>query len=346
LPSGQTLNYGYNANNQVTSVTLLGSPNVTIVNNITYDPFGPITGWSWGNATTASRTFDSDGKLTQTTNSGQRTFGYDDAFRITAANDIVDTANSWALGYDILDRLNSATKTGNTIGYTYDANGNRLTQTGSSASTYSISGSSNKLSSTTGVLARSYTYDAVGNTLTSGDTVHTYNNANRMKTGRLASTGTDTNYLYNALGQRIKKSGGTPGAVLFMYDEVGHLVGEYSSTGTLIQETVWLGDIPIATLRPNGGGVDVFYVHTDQLNTPRKVSRPSDNKLRWRWDSTPLAKARRIRIRNPWEASHSISGSRGSILMWRRTSTTTTSETTIRLKAGTFSQTQSACAVA
>jgi len=32
----------------------------------------------------------------------------------------------------------------------------------------------------------------------------------------------------------------------------------------------------------------VFYVHTDQLNTPRVVTRPSDNKQRWRWDATPF----------------------------------------------------------
>lgn len=289
LPSGKTIQYGYNANNQVTSVTLLGSPNVTILNGVTYDPFGPITGWSWGNGTAStSRTFDTDGKLTQITSAGQRTFGNDDAFRITAANDLVDSNKAWTLGYDILDRLNSATKTGTTIGYTYDANGNRLSQTGTSASTYTVSGTSNKLSSTTGALVRSYNYDAVGNTLNSGATVHSFNNANRMKTGRLTG-GSDTTYIYNALGQRVKKSGGaiaTP--IYFVYDEVGHLVGEYDSSGNLIQETVWLGDVPVATLRPNGAAVDVFYVHTDQLNTPRKVSRPSDNQLRWSWDPTPF----------------------------------------------------------
>jgi RHS repeat-associated protein len=290
LPSGSTIQYGYNSNNQVTSVTLAGSPSVTILNNVTYDPFGPITGWDWGNGTAStSRTFDTDGKLTQLASSGQRTFGYDDAFRITAANDIADTSKSWTLGYDILDRLSSATQTGTTIGYTYDANGNRLSQSGTSASTYTVSGTSNQLSSTSGALARSYTYDAVGNTLTSGATVHTYNNANRMKTGKLVGNG-DTTYVYNGLGQRVKKSGGAiTSALYFVYDEAGHLVGEYDSTGALIQETVWLGDIPVATLRPkSGGGVDVFYVHTDQLNSPRKVSRPSDNQLRWKWDPTPF----------------------------------------------------------
>jgi RHS repeat-associated protein len=52
-----------------------------------------------------------------------------------------------------------------------------------------------------------------------------------------------------------------------------------------IQETVWLGDTPVATLRPNGsGGVSLYYVHADHLNTPRLVSDTSNN-VRWRWDS-------------------------------------------------------------
>jgi RHS repeat-associated protein len=287
LPSGTTVLYGYNSNGQVSSVAL-SSPSTTILSNVTYDPFGPITGWTWGNSTTASRTFDADGKLTSLGGQESKTFGYDDAFRITGVTDLADSSKSWTLGYDNLDRLNSGAKTGTTIGYTYDANGNRLSQTGTSASTYTVSGASNRLSSTTGSLSRSYTYDAVGNTLTSGATVHTYNHANRMKASRLVGNG-DTAYEYNALGQRVKKSGGViASAVHFMYDEAGHLVGEYDSSGNLIQETVWLGDMPVATLRPNGGSVDVFYVHSDQLNTPRKVSRPSDNQLRWSWDPTPF----------------------------------------------------------
>ena len=51
---------------------------------------------------------------------------------------------------------------------------------------------------------------------------------------------------------------------------------------------MWLADIPVATLRPNGGGVSLFYVHTDHLNTPRRVSRPSDNVVVWRWESDPF----------------------------------------------------------
>jgi RHS repeat-associated protein len=32
----------------------------------------------------------------------------------------------------------------------------------------------------------------------------------------------------------------------------------------------------------------IYYVHTDHLNTPRRVTRPSDNKLMWSWYSDPF----------------------------------------------------------
>ena len=90
--------------------------------------------------------------------------------------------------------------------------------------------------------------------------------------------------------QRIKISGGVNGTVLYAYDEAGHVLGEYDGTGTLIEETVWLGDTPVATLRPNGSTVLIYYVHSDQLNTPRQVTRPSDNTAMWTWNSDPFGK--------------------------------------------------------
>jgi RHS repeat-associated protein len=296
LPSGKSIQYGYDSNGKVTSVTLLGTPGTTILGNVTYDPFGPITGWTWGNGQTATRTFDADGKLTNishpSTVVGSRALGYDEAFRITSTSDNSNGGPNWTLGYDALDRLNFATRNGTTIGYTYDANGNRLSQTGSSASTYVVSDTSNRLGSSTGALVRTYAYDNAGNVLTSGATTHTYYNNGRMKTARLGSAGATT-YVYNALGQRIKKSGGAiSAAVYFMYDEAGHLVGEYKwSNGApvLVQETVWLGDIPVATLRNVNGAVTVFHVHTDQLNAPRKVTTSATSPvLKWKWDPTPF----------------------------------------------------------
>ena len=117
----------------------------------------------------------------------------------------------------------------------------------------------------------------------------------------------------SALGQRVKKvTGGN--TTYFVYDEAGHLVGEYDGAGALIQETVWLGDIPVATLRPNGGSVAVYYVHTDHLNTPRRISRPSDNVIVWRWDSDPFGTTAASRIRTATRPTSSTNPVPGAVL--------------------------------
>jgi RHS repeat-associated protein len=52
-----------------------------------------------------------------------------------------------------------------------------------------------------------------------------------------------------------------------------------------------MGDVPVATLQPNGTGVSVYYIHTDHLNAPRRITRPADNTIVWRWDSEPFGTA-------------------------------------------------------
>jgi RHS repeat-associated protein len=80
-----------------------------------------------------------------------------------------------------------------------------------------------------------------------------------------------------------------PALTRYVYDASGRLAGEYDGAGRLMQETVWLGDLPVATLRPkaNGvSGVEVFYVGVDHLGTPRVVTRPTDNKVVWSWENS------------------------------------------------------------
>src|SRR6185437_9148862 len=99
------------------------------------------------------------------------------------------------------------------------------------------------------------------------------------------------NLAYDAFGRLVLAAGASANEIL-VYDKVDHLLGEYDTSGNLMQETVWLGDIPVATLRPNAsGGIDIYYVHTDHLATLRAVTRPSDNKIVWQWDSDPFGVA-------------------------------------------------------
>jgi len=283
LPSGNVIGYGYQ-NGRVVSLTLNGS--TTILSNVLYQPFGPTTGWTWGNSTLAVREFDTDGNVIDIDSAGLKSYAYDDAFRITGITDAANSNLNQGYGYDLLDRLTSATGTALNQSWTYDANGNQLTQGGSQASTFTVSSTSNRLNSVSGNLTRTYGYDSAGNPTSDGTVTYTYDDSGRMVSA--TKTGVTTTYSINALGQRIRKTtGGVP--TYFVYDEAGHMLGEYDNSGGLIQETVWLGDIPVATLKPSGSGaINTFYIHTDHLNTPRRISRPSDNVIVWRWDADPF----------------------------------------------------------
>lgn len=251
-PSGQAVSYTYDLAGRVAGVSVNGAP---VLSNVQYEPFGPIGGWTWSNGTLTVRSYDLDQQLTLIDSAGLSSYTYLDDKSIGARSD--DMSSSYAMP--------------------------------SGTTTHTVAPSNNRLLGSTGPLTRTYSYDAAGNMLGNGEATFTYNFANRMSSASRA--GVTATYTYNALGQRVRKTVG-PTTTYFFYDEDGQLLGEYGGSGALVQETVWLGDIPIATLRPNGsGGVDVYYVHTDHQNTPRRISRPSDNVVVWRWDSDPFGAA-------------------------------------------------------
>lgn len=271
-PSGQTITYGY-LHGRLDSIAVNGT---SLLHTVLYEPFGPVRQWTWGNATLAVRTYDEDLNLTQVDSGGDLfTFNYDDAFRLSGVDSASDPAQSWRYGYDNLDRLTGASAPNRVLSWSYDANGNRQS---TADAVLTIAADSNRLVSMSGSRSNSYTYSNAGS-------LAAETNAGRPTS--LANT-TTLSYTYNVLSQRIAKTVGSA-VTHFVYDEAGHLLGEYTGSGALIQETVWMEDTPVATLRPRaGGGVDVFYLHTDKLNAPRKVTRPGDNFIVWRWDSAPF----------------------------------------------------------
>jgi RHS repeat-associated protein len=52
----------------------------------------------------------------------------------------------------------------------------------------------------------------------------------------------------------------------------------------MLQETIWLGDMPVAVAKAGvgGGGISINYVWADHLNTPRVISNAA-NQVRWEW---------------------------------------------------------------
>jgi YD repeat-containing protein len=252
-PSGKTITYTYQ-NNRPVSVAIGGK---TVLSQAVYEPFGPIGGWLWGNSTSQAvnahqRFHDLDYRATQVMSdyagagSLVRNLSWNGNDTISAIADPASSANSFTYGYDALDRLTSVAG-GGSFGYSYDGVGNRLTQITSSGTTsYSYPGSSHKLQSLTGAQSKAYQYDAAGNRTVDGANTWTYGANNRPIS--VAATGGTSQFLINALGQRVKKT--TPTATTrFFYDEAGRLLGEYDDSGTRLKEHVWLNDLPVAVIK-------------------------------------------------------------------------------------------------
>jgi RHS repeat-associated protein len=84
--------------------------------------------------------------------------------------------------------------------------------------------------------------------------------------------------------------------VQYFYDESGHLLGEYDATGAMLSEYIWLGQTPIAVVKPASvaavfglaiaGAVAFASIDSDYLESPRAVVNSSGIAI-WRWDSSP-----------------------------------------------------------
>ncbi len=278
-PSGNQLVFSYDAMGQVSNIWLrptnsngLGTdPTATkLLTDITYTGFGKPSAWAWGNSTGSApnvyaRTFDLDGRITTyplgrgASNGTLRTLAYDAAGRIISATHTGTGVGAFApvnfnqsYGYDDLNRLTGFSGSVPTQSYQYDANGNRTgTTIGAASYANTIAANSNRLSATEGPQPTTNIYDAAGNLTGNGTVTHSYSDRGRLKTATIGSN--VVTYFVNALGQRVKKTG--PWAVVnrginqYVYDEQGRLVGEYDGEGRVLQETVYLNDLPVAVLK-------------------------------------------------------------------------------------------------
>ena len=287
-PSGNKAGYGYDSNGRISSVSLNGTDFIT---GIGYQPFGGIKGWSWANGTIHQRSYDQNGRLTylQHGSDYSKSYTWDDANRITRQTDQQYATRSQTYGYDALDRLTSTTRNTTGEAYQYDASGNRTKLTvGSNSTNNAIASDSNRVTALSGASSKSYSYDASGNLTSDGSYNYTYDNTGRFRQMLTVAGGSITNLIYNAQGHlAIKTNYGKP--VQFVYDEAGRLVGEYADPATKnpTEETIWLGDTPVATLQPVNGSLSsptLYYVYADHLNAPRRIVDPTSKKVVWYWE--------------------------------------------------------------
>jgi hypothetical protein len=223
---------------------------------IRYQPFGGISGWTWGNGTAYTRGIDLNGRVASfPLGSTQRSLVFNEASRITGFN---DGASTQGFGYDAVSRLTSFSGLGQSQSYQYDLVGNRVSLIqGPNTTGYGLSATANQVTSATspglaGTYTRPFTYDVAGNRATDGTTTYTTNVRGRLASVKVGTV--TTSYTHNGLGQRVRKTGAA--TVYFAYDEQGRLLGNYDSSNRPQQETIYLGDIPVAVLSGDGTLID------------------------------------------------------------------------------------------
>ena len=212
-PSGRTVNYVFNGGGQATAVTVSENGNTaTLASNITYQPFGPVTGWTYGNNLTHTRTYDKQNWTRSIATPNVSTLVYPTYDANGNLRTLTVDGTSDQFTYDTFDELNTGSGDFGARSYGYDEVGNRISLTANGASsTYGYTPNTNRLSGQTGW---SYTLDAAGNTVqklaTDGSGSgyqYVYSPHNRLIAvyDLLALAAPKASYAYNALGQRSQK---------------------------------------------------------------------------------------------------------------------------------------------
>ena len=263
-PGGRTVDYLRNSAGQVTTVQTTDDAGVTtpLAQNIDHYPFGPLFYLSLG-GTPTYYLHDTAYRINYELSTPWLSYLTRDPNGNILSRNTFNGGGTQGFTYDALDRLTQATDSASTypaLGYSYDANGNRLSETRASTTTnYGYQSSTNKLA-----------YQGFEARLTNpaGETIYTTTLGTLTYDGygRLTQIGTTT-YTYDAFNRRQRKTNSSNATTtLFHYLPTGELLIESQAGAT--QQHVYLDSRPLARIDGN----QLYYYHTDNLGTPRALT--------------------------------------------------------------------------
>lgn len=283
-PDGQVLAYSYAADGQRASMTTPAGTTtygydavrrlVTVTDpqggttRYSYSPTGQRTARALPNGVTTTYSYNTRDQLTSLAHlEGSQTLArYTYTLGATGRRDKVVAADGQAISwsYDAADRLLSEdfkAPNGALLGrsqWSYDATGNRLTET---VNTQTSTSQYNALDQLIAVDGTPYQYDGRGNLLSDGTATYTWDAQNRLAS---AATPTgSTSYTYDADGRRVQQT--LDGAVTnSLWDEAspyGDVVLESDATGATQASYVLGGTELIAQVR---GGILSYYLQDGQ----------------------------------------------------------------------------------
>jgi len=221
-----------------------------------------VTSYSWNLLDIYDYSFDASGRLTRIDELGW----HPDILRFSGT-------------YDGLDRLTGFQNNGSTRNWSFDANGNRVSEViGANSYAYTRVNQPfpgrNRLASVAGPQLRTYSYDGAGNITADGARTYTYDARGFLAAGSVA--GGQVSYATNAFAQRVLKAGPAAavpgGARYFVYGDgreyQGQLLGEYDANGNAIFEYVRIDGVAELALGPNGA---LYFIENDHLGQPARV---------------------------------------------------------------------------
>lgn len=263
-PSGLEVTYEYDAGGNISSVKAGGN---TILGNAAYTPTGELESYTAFGGRVVTRKRNLNGQIVSAT------FDADDTGKVDA----------FSYDYDLNGRLVRASGSdAKTYSYLYDLNGNRLAfAMNGSTSAYRYDVASNKLLAITdgaGVV-EPYSYDLRGNTIARGSDEFDYDVRGILRRSAVASP---LQYEVDGLGRRAVTSDGSS-SLSYSYAGGYRVLGVYSDPTADIDETIYLGQLPVALVRmTRGSAPSIYATFADQLGTVREVA-DSDGRAVWLW---------------------------------------------------------------
>ncbi|WP_314104928.1 RHS repeat-associated core domain-containing protein [uncultured Stenotrophomonas sp.] len=291
-PDGSVVDYVRDKLGRISQIGLTrrDQPRQVVVTDVTYAPFGPATGWIYGNGRKLERPVDNDYRVQAVHDAAAG--GLSLSYRYDAVGNIIELNNGTGeevlarYGYDRLGRLTQTQDgaTGTPIEtYTYDATGNRISiSTASGTASYIYPVGSHRLIAVDGIVRN---HDAAGNTVSVGGNELVYNDAGRLMQIMQAEMPTES-YAYNHRGERVLRSLVSGGGQVTLYDEAGKWLANHGVAGNPLQQAIWLDDFPVAIVDFGiESSPDLSYIQPDQLGTPRAVLDPGRDVTIWEWSA-------------------------------------------------------------
>src|SRR6185369_4310563 len=314
FPSGRIVSTARDGSGRITGVSTQASAASiaeTVADSATYLPFGPLSGWTYGNGLQLTRSFDASYQLSRVqVTDGAATpldlsFGRNANGQVEAVTDNASTGRSGTAGYSTSGRLTAATGPFGQLGFSYDAAGNRsqlssLLSGVTSLRISTIGATDNRITELrdgAGSLLRALTYQTGGAVSQDQETggplyAYTYNAHGRLAAVQKNGV-TVGSYGYDAFGRRVSRQTFGTGAVneSYIFDDAGHLLAEHdAATGAVIREYVWLDEVPVAVIDSSTGLPATYFIHAGQLNEPLAMTNASKAQV-WNASSEPFGAA-------------------------------------------------------